>query len=114
MDCLEQCMTIAISHVASSGKQYYSELSLPMGTTIYEALTLVPWVHGEEFEDFWHWYKIIWTTAQIISLGMWVFLAKKRLDTILLAGDRIEIYRPLTINPMAKRKALSKNSQQNH
>ena len=77
MDCLEQCMTIAISHVAYSGKQYYSELSLPMGTTIYEALTLVPWVHGEEFEDFGIGYKIIWTTAQIISLGMWVFLAKK-------------------------------------
>ena len=57
MDCLEQCMTIAISHVAYSGKQYYSELSLPMGTTIYEALTLVPWVHGEEFEDFGIGYK---------------------------------------------------------
>nr|WP_241497016.1 RnfH family protein [Moraxella catarrhalis] len=25
-----------------------------------------------------------------------------------MAGDRIEIYRPLTIDPMAKRKALSK------
>lgn len=109
MDCLEQCMTIAISHVASSGKQYYSELSLPMGTTIYEALTLVPWVHGEEFEDFWHWVQNnLDNSPNHKSWYVGIFSQKKRLDTILLAGDRIEIYRPLTIDPMAKRKALSK------
>ncbi|UZA62756.1 RnfH family protein [Moraxella bovis] len=33
---------------------------------------------------------------------------KKRLDTVLSNGDRVEIYRPLSYDPMARRKCKSK------
>ena len=72
---------------------------------------------AKSLKIFWHWVQNnLDNSPNHKSWYVGIFLAKKkRLDTILLAGDRIEIYRPLTINPMAKRKALSKkNSQQNH
>lgn len=37
-----------------------------------------------------------------------IYSQKKRLDTLLCDGDRIEIYRPLSYDPMVRRKSKSK------
>ena len=109
MDCVEPNITVAISHVSLLGRQYYSEISLPVDATIYEALKAMPWACGEEFDEFWAW--VHHNMANDPNHKAWyvgVFSQKRRLDTTLRSGDRVEIYRDLTIDPMGKRKALSK------
>ena len=46
----------------------------------------------------------------IDSITIGIFSKKVNLDYQLKDGDRIEIYRPLTISPMEKRRLLAKNN----
>lgn len=48
----------------------------------------------------------------ILNMPVGIFSQRKTLDTILHEGDRIEIYRPLTINPMEKRRLLAKKKNE--
>lgn len=41
---------------------------------------------------------------EIKTLPVGIFSTQVELDTIVKAGDRIEIYRPLTLDPMEKRR----------
>ncbi len=48
---------------------------------------------------------------ELSGLAVGVFSKQVSLDTALRAGDRIEIYRPLKISPMEKRRLRAKNSK---
>lgn len=101
---------IAIAAVSESGHQYYIELSVPAGSRIFEALLSSGWMNYPDFADFWMWaQQNLHTDPVHLAWYVGIFSQKKRLDTPLAEGDRIEIYRPLTIDPMTKRKNLSKN-----
>lgn len=105
-------MRISVACVTADLQQYYTELDLAVGATIYEALLATGWLDDAKFADFATW--CVQNRTNEPNHKAWrvgIFSQKKRLDTPLAEGDRVEIYRPLNIEPMAKRKALSKKSR---
>ena len=103
---------IAIAYVDEQGQQHYQELSVPAGTTIINALrssgvlNLPNLPNLAKFTTWCNEHLSCDTNHKAWYVG--IYSQKVRLDTVLNAGDRIEIYRPLTIDPMAKRKSKSK------
>lgn len=101
---------IAIAYVALDGRQYYQELSVPSDTTIYEALVLSGWLELPQFIDFKTW--CIQNRTNDPSHKAWyvgIYSQKQKLNTIVQQGDRIEIYRALSNDPMLRRKKRSKS-----
>ncbi|MFC0821190.1 RnfH family protein [Moraxella marmotae] len=104
-------MRIAIAYVSQTNRQYYTELELAAGSCIYDALAASGWIHEQDFAEFWAWcqtHKDDEPNHKAWYVG--IFSQKKSLNTVLQDGDRVEIYRALTIDPMGKRKALSKQA----
>ncbi len=100
---------IAISHVSADGKQYYQELSVPVGTTVMQAIGMSDCCTQDTLAWFGAWCDEHQTDEP--NHKAWyvgIYSQKVRLDTVLTDGDRVEIYRALTIDPMAKRKSKSK------
>lgn len=90
-------------------KQYYEEMKLPQGVTIHEALVLSGWLDLPHLSEFRAWcMNNMNTDPEHRAWHVGIYSQKKRLDTVLLEGDRIEIYRPLSDDPMARRKSKSK------
>lgn len=76
-------------------RQWLLALSLPAGSTLADALTAAAltadWPLAPEP-----------VVPEALSVGIWGRSAP--LDTVLSQGDRVEIYRPLHLDPMAIRK----------
>lgn len=70
-------------------KIYHFELSLPEGATIADALQQA---------------GLALTHPEVEELTTGIFSKVARSDTVLKAGDRVEIYRPLTSCPKSKRR----------
>ncbi|MDO4450321.1 MAG: RnfH family protein [Moraxella sp.] len=88
--------------------QHYTQMSLDDGTTIYQALQHSGWLLMPELADFATWclhHQHASPNHKAWYVG--IYSQKKRLDTPLSDGDRIEIYRPLSFDPMSRRKKLS-------
>lgn len=101
-------INIALAY-ADMDKQYYQELTLPHGITLYQALAHADWLSLPNFIDFRVWCDTHMTANP--NHKTWyvgIYSQKKRLDTVLSDGDRIEIYRPLSYDPMVRRKSKSK------
>lgn len=79
---------------ASKIKQYLQEIDLPEGSTIQQAIEKSALL--TEFPE-------IFLSEAVVG----IFGKKNTLSTILHSGDRVEIYRPLTIHPMQKRRRLA-------
>ena len=102
-------MKIAIAHIDADGKQYYQELSVAVGTTLYQAVMMSDCITVESMAWLNDWCQAHHHDEP--NHKAWyvgIYSQKVRLDTVLTEGDRVEIYRPLTIDPMAKRKSKSK------
>ncbi len=94
---------------AKESKQYYAEMEVPQGTTIHEALMLSSWLDLPDLSEFRAWCSSNMTAnPHHKAWYVGIYSQKKRLDTMLSEGDRIEIYRPLSDDPMARRKSKSK------
>ncbi|MBE9577988.1 MULTISPECIES: RnfH family protein [Moraxella] len=94
---------------ADKDNQYYQELEVPTHTTIYQALQSSGWLdlpHLAEFALWCHANREHEPNHKAWYVG--IYSQKKRLDTVLSDGDRIEIYRPLSYDPMSRRKTKSK------
>jgi len=72
-------------------RQALLKLTVPAGTTIEQAIELSD-IH-KQFPDL---------TIKADQVG--IFSQKKPLDTVLRAGDRVEIYRPLIADPKEVRR----------
>lgn len=99
---------IALVYAHDDGGQKYAEFAVPSDTTIMQALELSGWLMQAELADFAAWCQQ--NLAQEPIHRAWfvgVYSEKKRLDYVLKDGDRIEIYRPLSADPMSRRKAKS-------
>ena len=72
-------------------KQVLLSLPVPIGSTIEEGIKLSGIVA--------HFSEIVPSEAKV-----GIFSRPEKLDSILKAGDRIEIYRPLTADPKEMRK----------
>ncbi|WP_296405484.1 RnfH family protein [Psychrobacter sp.] len=95
---------ISLAYAPSPTKSVYIEIEVCSGTTILQALQQVGWMHEYPFLKQWcEQHK----DADQVDNKSWlvgIFSQKKPLNYVLKAHDRIEIYRPLTIDPMRKRK----------
>ncbi|WP_131668397.1 RnfH family protein [Psychrobacter pygoscelis] len=103
---------ISLAYAPSAECQYYEQLTVVAGTTIYEALKLAGWL--ERFADLAQWCEQTATvetpTAKDWYIG--IYSQKQPLTYQLKAHDRIEIYRSLSLDPMSKRKKRAKKKQQ--
>jgi len=80
-------------------KQYFYEMEVPAGTTVEQAIQqsgILEEVPDLNYEKVGIFYKPV------------------KLDTVLKAGDRVEIYRPLIADPKARRRQqAAKTKRQN-
>lgn len=80
--------TIEIAFAPDSQTQLLKQLNVATGTTAQQA------VEQSELSSLY---------PQILQYDVGIFSQKIAWDTVLKAGDRVEIYRPLTLDPMKKR-----------
>ncbi|QTF92614.1 RnfH family protein [Halomonas sp. BM-2019] len=78
-------------------RQAVVALSVPLGTTAREAVALADLPA--------HFPELPRDTFDQADLGIFGRRLREPSDQRLRAGDRVEIYRPLTIDPMAARQA---------
>lgn len=86
-------MKIEVAY-ANKTRQYLQLFEIPEGSTIQEAIKISSLLF--EFPE-----------IHLANVTVGIFSKKANLSTILHSGDRIEIYRPLTIDPMQKRRRLA-------
>lgn len=84
---------LEIVYIAADKSVVQIHSTLAEGTTVAQAL---------EHSNIW----IIHPETEHLSVG--VFSKKVPLDTVLKDGDRLEIYRPLPLNPGDKRRERAK------
>ncbi|MES3041450.1 MAG: RnfH family protein [Pseudomonadota bacterium] len=93
-------MRIEVAY-ARPDQQYLLSLDLPAGSTLSDALAAAglaehcPELAGGEF-----------------VVGIWGQIEKSPKTRLLQAGDRVEVYRPLTVDPMVARKARADKVRQ--
>lgn len=101
-------ITVAVAY-ANPKAQYYQELQVALGTTVYEALQISGLLDLPCLAKFNLWCKD--NQDKDPNHKAWyvgIYSQKCRLDGVLADGDRVEIYRPLSSDPMARRKVKSK------
>ena len=89
---------IMVSVIHAEPERVFSvELSLPHGATVAEAIERSGIRHSRP-------------GVEISADRVGVFARKVSLDAILRDGDRVEIYRPLTIDPKEARRKRARGS----
>ncbi|KTC91794.1 MULTISPECIES: RnfH family protein [Legionella] len=91
---------VELVYIAANQSLVHLSLSLETGATVADALNQS---------------EILKTNPSLSELAVGIFSKPVSLDTILRAGDRIELYRPLILDPKEKRRqrAKSKTKVQN-
>lgn len=82
-------LTVEVIYVPENAPPFQVRLDLPEGATIEAALAKA---------------KLKSLYPEVAAYPVGIFSEIKPLDTVLRHKDRIEIYRPLTIDPKLKRK----------
>lgn len=97
-------LPISLAYAPSATQSLYLEMEVTEGTTLLQALQQSGWL--QQYPDLQQWCDEHAQDEQINNKtwAVGVFSQKKLLSYVLQAHDRIEIYRPLTIDPMRKRK----------
>ena len=89
-------IAIEVAYIDES-EQYLISLKVPLGTTIEQAVHLTV-------------LKSKCPTATLQKNAVGIFGQIQPLDTVVKAGDRIEIYRPLKIDPKVARRSKAKKN----
>lgn len=106
-------MSVMVVYLAYMDKdvQWHEILEVPTSSTILEVLQSSGWLSRHELREFGQWINTV-KDIDSPSHQAWyvgIYAQKQPLTYVLQPNDRIEIYRPLTIDPMSKRKAKSKS-----
>ena len=80
---------------ASNARQMVRQLDVPEDTTVGQAIELSGLLEG----------------VDVSLLGVGVFARPRSLDSALKPGDRVEIYRPLVMDPMTARRERAKQQK---
>lgn len=101
-------MKVEVAYVDSQGKAHLRALNLDGACTLLKAVQLSNLITElpDELADFANWLNAT-KPDDAPNHKYWlvgVFSHKKPLNYLVEAGDRIEIYRPLTLDPMNNRK----------
>lgn len=101
-------ITVSLAY-ADGSHQYHQKIQVPLGTTLHQAIISSGWLHDlPSLSAFALWCNENLTcNPNHKAWYVGIYSQKKRLDTPLSDGDRIEIYRPLSSDPMSRRKNLS-------
>lgn len=103
-------LPISLAYAPSATDSLYLEMEVAPGTTLLQALQQSGWLN--KYPALQQWCNEHAEDEQVNNKdwAVGVFSQKKLLSYGLQAHDRVEIYRPLTIDPMRKRKkrAISK------
>ncbi|WII95747.1 RnfH family protein [Moraxella haemolytica] len=105
---------VALAYVAKQGEQLYTEMDVPDGTTVWQVLQMSGWLDMLILSEFASWCADNQHASP--NHKAWyvgIYGQKKRLDTPLHDGDRVEIYRALSYDPMTRRKQKSKKQVRN-
>lgn len=105
-------INIALAYVASDGTLFYREWQVNHPTTVIDAILQSDFVYHPDFNTIKTWLDNTKPEAPPNHKAWYVgiFSQKVALNTQLKDGDRIEIYRPLLIEPMTIRKTKAKQS----
>lgn len=97
-------LPISLAYAPSATDSDYLEIEVVEGTTLLQSLQQAGWL--QKYPLLKQWCDEHAEAKQINNKSWYVgvFSQKKLLSYVLKAHDRIEIYRPLTIDPMRKRK----------
>lgn len=105
-------ISISVAYAPSVGEPFYQELTVESGITLLGAIHQSGVLGVPELSDFSQWLSE--NADSDPNHKAWyvgIYSVKKRLDTVLMEGDRVEIYRPLVAEPMARRKAKTKKAK---
>ena len=99
----EAGIPISLAYAPTPESNLYVETQVVAGTSLLQALQHVGWL--EEYPELQQWCEAYKNNAQIENKDwrVGVYSQKKPLSYVLQAHDRVEVYRPLTIDPMRKR-----------
>lgn len=84
---------VELIYVAEDKTTVQIALSLPQGSTVSEAIS-ASGLHQKHPET--------------IEYAVGIYAKRVTLDTLLRDGDRVEVYRPLSLDPKEKRRQLAK------
>ena len=95
---MRETSRIAVSVVCAEPKRVFNvDLILPDGATVADAIAQSG-------------VRDAWPGVEIRADRVGIFARKVSLDTMLRDGDRVEIYRPLKIDPKDARRLRAKRS----
>lgn len=96
---------VSLVYVHDDGTLYQMPLSLPDGSTVLDALGASHWLDLPDFQAVKAWLSTKQPAEKPTHKAWYVgiFSQKVPLDHPLKTGDRLEIYRPLSLDPMKKR-----------
>ena len=89
-------LKIELVFIAQDKTTVQLTMDLPPGTTVAQALT---------------YSKIHHTHPETTALAVGIFSKVVPLETVLRDGDRIELYRPLLVDPKEKRRQLARKNK---
>lgn len=105
-------LQISLAFAPTVEQQYYEQMTVAAGSTIYDALRLAGWL--ERFDELALWCERV-QEIETPSAKEWhvgIYSQKQPLSYVLKAHDRIEIYRSLSLDAMGKRKKRAIKKQQ--
>lgn len=91
-------ITVEIIFLANDNNCFQQSLCLPKTSTVSDAIK-----QSQLLSEF--------PSLNLETLSIGVFSNRVTLDTVLQAGDRIEIYRPLSIDPKTARRLRAKQQR---
>ena len=105
-------IAVTLAYAPTVEEQYYEQLQVAPGTTLYQALALAGWL--QRFPLLAAWCATV-RSVDTPAAKLWhvgIYSHKQPLDYVLRAQDRIEVYRSLKLDPMGKRKNRAIKKQQ--
>lgn len=95
---------ISLAYAPTDHEHLYIECEVNKGTQLMDALTQTGWL--AQYPELAQWCEEHKNEGKIDNKAwrVGVFSYKKPLNYELKSHDRVEVYRPLTIDPMRKRK----------
>ncbi|RUQ98699.1 RnfH family protein [Legionella septentrionalis] len=87
--------TVELVYIPLNGEPVHLHLQVPTGTTAKEA------IHRTGLQEKY---------PEVASLPIGIFSKPISPDTVLKTGDRIEIYRPLLVDPKEKRRQRARRN----
>lgn len=102
---MDQLITVYLAYAEDATTQHYDVRQVAAGSSIYQVLAEAGWL--DRFTDLGIWCDEV-RDVDTPDNKYWrvgIYAQKQPLGYIVQPSDRIEVYRPLSADPMAQRKS---------